>query len=160
MRIAGVHERQAPLGPDEDEVRERGQQAEHLDRVVVGELDRAELLAAALARVEGRDARRSSASRGPVSSRRLPVKFAIARWTMSGSLPAFHAMHRLDRELRERLDEGEDREREALGDQELRGLGRPRDDEGRADHCRERPGGGRRGEAARRDPDGGQDESR
>ena len=28
----------------------------------------------------------------PVSSRRLPVKFAIARWTMSGSLPAFHAI--------------------------------------------------------------------
>src|SRR5215813_8717718 len=28
----------------------------------------------------------------PVKSRRLPVKFAIARWTIGGFFPAFHAM--------------------------------------------------------------------
>ena len=134
----GVHQREASLRPDDDEVRQRRQEAQHLDGVVVGQRDRAEGLAAAAARVEGghrvdhgpAEAGQKAQASGEVGDREVDHVGVLA------GLPGDHG---LDRELRHRLDQREHGEGEALRHQEFGRLGAPRDDERGADHRRERP---------------------
>ncbi len=93
-----------------------------------------------LARGEGRD----GVDHGPAEPRQEPQAAGEIRdreVDHVGVLPGLPGDDRLDGELGHRLDEGEERESEALRHQELGGLGAPGDEERRGDHGRERPEG-------------------
>jgi hypothetical protein len=141
----GIEERKALLRPDDNEPGEGRKEADDLDRVIVVEMDRSERAPAPPARV----VRRDRVDHGPAEPRQEPETPGEVRdreVDHARVLPRLPRDDRLDGELRKRLDEGEDRQREPLRNEELRGLGAPRHDERREDHERERPdGGGRRG---------------
>ena len=140
----GVDEAERALPPDDGEPEERREEAHHLDRVLVVEPDRDPRLP--LLRPAGEegghevDERPAEADEeadraGEVRDREVDLRRV---------LPGLPRDDGLDRELGERLEPREDREREPLRDEELRRLGRPGDEERGEQDGGERPERGER----------------
>src|SRR5437667_320400 len=94
-----------------------------------------------------------AANSPPIAARwRQPVRAGEVRDRGMGALriPArVPGDHGFDGELRQGLQPGEDGERQALRDEELRGLRTPRDQERRRQEARKRPQRGQRGASCR-----------
>ena len=149
---SGVPEAERALPPDDGEPRERRQEAHDLERVLVVELDRDPGLA--LAR-PAREERRDEVDERPAEADEEPDRAREVRdreVDLRGVLPGLPRDDRLDGELGQRLEPREDREGEPLRDEELRGLGAPRDEKGREEDGRERPERRRAATPSRRSP--------
>ncbi len=122
------------LDDDPHEVEERRDQADHLGGVLGIEIDAGQPTAVLLqVPRDGVD----DVNGRPAEAGQQPQRAGeIGGHERDVALPCDH---RLDRELRQHLDPGEQREREPLRDEELGRLGAPRDDECRCHHRWKRP---------------------
>ena len=122
---AGVHQVEGALHHDPHEVEQRRHQPHHLGGVLDVQLDRGE--EAGLAALAARQ-RLHHPDHGPAQPGEQPQRAGEVRGHERDV--AMPRDHRLDREFRQHLDPGQQRERQPLRDEELGGLGAPRHHEG------------------------------